>query len=234
MRRTLWLAALLLFTAPAFAQEWAPPGDDELSYASPYSDEAPPPPDEGPTYDDFRNDARKTSDPRKANTNLMSSFAKSMTDDEIKDAAKYFTAIRSTPWIKVVESATVPKTKPQGGMFLVLEGIEAGSEPIGDRVIETPEKTHDTEFLRNPRSGFIAYVPPGSLKKGEALVMNGTTASGGKVTACTACHGSDLRGMGPVPTLAGRLEGPAGRPQCRRGISPTGNRLSSSWDMRRW
>jgi cytochrome c553 len=67
-----------------------------------------------------------------------------------------------------------------------------------------PEKTHDTEFLRNPRSGFIVYVPPGSVKKGEALVMSGITADGGKVTACTVCHAGDLRGLGPVPTLAGR------------------------------
>jgi len=89
-------------------------------------------------------------------------------------------------------------------MFLVREGAEADVEPIGERIIETPASAHDTEFLRNPRSGFIAYVPPGSLKKGEALVVNGVTGNGGKVTACTACHGLDLRGLGPVPTLAGR------------------------------
>jgi cytochrome c553 len=118
---------------------------------------------------DFRNGARKTSDPRKANTGLMTRFAKMMTEDEIKAAAHYFTAIPATSWITVVESATVPKTKPQNGMFLRLEGEEAGAEPIGERIIEMPEKTHDTEFLRNSRSGFIAYVPPGSLKKGEAL-----------------------------------------------------------------
>src|SRR5262245_6480177 len=78
------------------------------------------------------------------------------------------------------------------------------SGKIGERIIEMPEKTHDTEFLRNPRSGFIAYVPSGSLKRGEALVMSGVTADGGQVTACTVCHGGDLRGLGPVPTLAGR------------------------------
>jgi cytochrome c553 len=89
-------------------------------------------------------------------------------------------------------------------MFLTLEGAEADVEPIGERIIETPESTHATEFLRNPRSGFIAYVPPGSLKKGEALVMNGVTAAGAKVTACTVCHRSDLHGLGPVPTIAGR------------------------------
>ena len=153
---------------------------------------------------DFRNGARRTSDPRKANTGLMTGFAKAMTDEEIRLAGKYFTAIPATPWIKVVESATVPKTKAQNGMFLTLEGAEADVESIGERIIETPESTHATEFLRNPRSGFIAYVPPGSLKKGEALVMNGVTAAGAKVTACTVCHGSDLRGLGPVPTIAGR------------------------------
>jgi cytochrome c553 len=153
---------------------------------------------------DFRNGARKTSDPRKANTGLMTRFAKMMSDDEIKAAAHYFTAIPATPWITVVESATVPKSKPQNGMFLRLEGAEAGVEPIGERIIEMPESTHATEFLRNPRSGFIAYVPPGSLKRGEALVMSGTTADGGQVTACAVCHGGDLRGLGPVPTIAGR------------------------------
>src|SRR5499427_882939 len=153
---------------------------------------------------DFRNGARKTSDPRKPNTQLMAAFAQSMTDEEIKAAAKYFTAIPASPWIKVVESDTVPKTKPQNGMFLVLTGEEAGTEPLGERIIETPVSAYETEFLRNPRSPFIAYVPPGSLKRGEALVMNGVTGSGGKVTACTVCHGPELRGLGPVPPLAGR------------------------------
>jgi cytochrome c553 len=153
---------------------------------------------------DFRNGARKTSDPRKPNTQLMAAFAQSMTDEEIKAAAKYFTAIPASPWIKVVESETVPKTKPQGGMFLVLTGEEAGTEPLGERIIETPVSAYETEFLRNPRSPFVAYVPPGSLKRGAALVMNGVTGSGGKVTACTVCHGPELRGLGPVPPLAGR------------------------------
>ena len=101
---------------------------------------------------------------------------------------------------KPLSRPTVPKTRPQAGLFLTLEGDQAGTEPIGDRIVETPINANDTEFLRNPRSGFIAYVPPGSVKKGEALVTTGA----GKVTACTACHGPDLHGLGPVPTLAGR------------------------------
>ncbi|PYR98605.1 MAG: hypothetical protein DMG12_22515 [Acidobacteria bacterium] len=110
-------------------------------------------------------------------------------------------SIKWTPWIRVVEADTVPKTRIAGGMFLVLEGAEAGKEPIGQRIIETPEKTEDTELLRNPHSGFVAYVPPGSLKKGEALVTNG---GGGKTTQCGVCHGANLEGLGPVPGIAGR------------------------------
>src|SRR5438552_5871819 len=153
------------------------------------------------TMMDFKNDKRKSADTRKANTNRMISFAKAMTDDEIKQAATYFSSMKWTPWIRVVEAGTVPKTRIAGGMFLVLEGAEAGKEPIGQRIIETPEKTEDTEQLRNSHSGFVAYVPPGSLKKGEALVTNG---GGGKTTQCGVCHGANLEGLGPVPGIAGR------------------------------
>jgi len=148
---------------------------------------------------DFKNGLRKSSDPKKANTNLMIGFAKSMTDDEIKQAAEYFGSMKWTPWIKVEETKMVPKTRLAGGMFLKLEGGE--KEPLGDRIIETPDNAEATEMLRDCRSGFTAYVPPGSIKKGEALV---TTGGGGKTTKCGACHGADLRGLGPVPGIAGR------------------------------
>jgi hypothetical protein len=65
------------------------------------------------------------------------------------------------PWIKVVESETEPKVRSQAGLFLTLTGADACTEPIGDRIVETPISANDTEFLRNLRSGFIAYVPPG-------------------------------------------------------------------------
>jgi cytochrome c553 len=67
--------------------------------------------------------------------------------------------------------------------------------------METPENPEQTEVLRNPRSGTIAYVPVGSIKKGEALVTKG---GNGKTIACGECHGADLMGMGPVPGIAGR------------------------------
>jgi cytochrome c553 len=147
------------------------------------------------TMMDFRNDARKSADSRKANTNRMIAFAKGMTDDEIKAAAAYFSSMKWSPWIKVVETETVPKTRIAGGMFIALTGAEAGTEPIGQRIIETPENAEETETLRNPRSGFVAYVPSGSIKKGEVLATRGQ---------CALCHGANLEGLGPVPGIAGR------------------------------
>jgi cytochrome c553 len=151
------------------------------------------------TMEDFKNGARKSADARKANTNLMIHFAQAMSDDEIKAAAGYFSSMKWTPWIRVVETNAAPKTRIAGGMFLRLEGDE--KEPIAKRIIETPENVEATELLRDSHSGFIAYVPAGSVKKGEALV---TTGGGGKTTACGTCHGADLQGLGPVPGIAGR------------------------------
>lgn len=151
------------------------------------------------TIEDFRSGARKTADQRRLNANFMIQFASGMTDDDIKAAAKYFGALKSTPWIRVVETDSVPKISNVGHMFLAEKGD--AREPIGNRILEVPENTELTAVLRDDHSGFIAYVPVGSLKKGAELVLKG---GGGKTVACTTCHGANLDGMGPVPPLAGR------------------------------
>jgi cytochrome c553 len=146
---------------------------------------------------DFKQGLRASADPRKANTATMIEAAKDMTDDEIDQAAKYFSSMPWTPWIAVRESATVPKTRLTGNVFFPLPGSE--TEPIGRRIIEAPLDVERFE-LRDPRSGFIAYVPPGSVKKGAVLVASG----GGRTVPCGICHGADLNGLGPVPGIAGR------------------------------
>jgi cytochrome c553 len=157
---------------------------------------------------DFRNGVRHTADPRKPNTNTMIDLARAMTDEEIKAAAEYFAAIRWTPWIRVVETKMVPKTRIVGNLFLPLK--PAGTEPINGRIIETPEDEEQAETLRNPRSGFVAYVPVGSIKKGEDLVTTGgmrivgNRIVQGKTTACGTCHGINLMGVADVPPIAGR------------------------------
>ena len=101
----------------------------------------------------FREGERKSADTRKNNTNVMIAIAKGMTDDEIKAAAEYYGSMKWTPWIKVIETKTVPKTYTNVGMYLPLEG--GGKEPIGNRIIETPVDAEATEGLRNPHSGFM-------------------------------------------------------------------------------
>jgi len=150
-------------------------------------------------FAEFKSGARSSSDTRKSNTNIMIGFAKSMSDEEMKASAEYFSSMKWTPWIRVVETDMVPKTKIANGIFLRVPGDE--KEPIGNRIIETPEDVERMEVLRDPRSGFIAYVPTGSIKKGQSLVMTGGE---GKTIQCAICHGSDLMGLGPVPGLAGR------------------------------
>lgn len=149
--------------------------------------------------EDFRNGLRNSAEPRKANTKRMAGFAKAMTDEEIKESAEYFGSIPWTPWFKVVESKTAPKTRNAGGLFLKLDGNE--TEPIGNRLVEVPDNTEATELLRDDHSGFTVYAPIGSIKKGQILV---TTGGAGKTLACGECHGANLEGLGPVPPLAGR------------------------------
>jgi cytochrome c553 len=72
---------------------------------------------------EFRSGARMSADTRKANTNQMILFAKSMTDDEMKDAARYFSSMKWTPWIRVVEANMVPKTQIANGIYFESEGM---------------------------------------------------------------------------------------------------------------
>ena len=157
---------------------------------------------------DFRDGLRRSADPRKPNTNTMIELARAMTEEEIVQSAEYFAAIQWKPRVKVIETGLVPKTRIVGNLFLPLE--EARTEPIAGRLIEVPEDEARSETVRDPRAGFIAYVPEGSLARGKRLVtLGGATIVDneiiqGKTTPCTACHAPDLMGVGKVPPIAGR------------------------------
>ena len=68
---------------------------------------------------------------------------------------------------------------------------DSGTEPIGNRIIVLPDDPVRAE-LRDPKSGFIDYVPVGSIKKGEGLI----TGDAGKTIPCAICHGQNLKGLG--------------------------------------
>ena len=129
----------------------------------------------------------------------MIPIAKAVTDEEALAAANYFATLKPTVWFTVVESATVPKTfVGQGAMRFAAPGNE--TEPIGNRIIELPRDPARAES-RDPHSGFIAHVPPGSVEKGKVLVITG---GGGRTLACATCHGANLKGDKEVPSIVGR------------------------------
>jgi cytochrome c553 len=128
----------------------------------------------------------------------MIAMAKIITDAEIKAAADYFAALKPRPWIRVVEAATVPRNYVAAGNKRLVHPA-GGTEPIGNRIISVPED-EEAVVYRDPISGFVAYVPPGSIAKGKELATTG----GGKTVACGQCHGQTLQGVGNVPGIAGR------------------------------
>jgi cytochrome c553 len=147
----------------------------------------------------FKSGARRSADPRKANTNEMAQIARLLTEEEARAAANYFASTKWRPWVKVVEAEMAPAVRSTvNGLFLPIAG--ADRIPLGNRIIEVAENPERTDTVRDPRSGFIAYAPIGSIAKGEALATTG----GGKTKQCGLCHGPDLKGMGVVPGIAGR------------------------------
>jgi cytochrome c553 len=53
-------------------------------------------------------------------------------------------------------------------------------------------------------SGYVAFVPAGTLSRGERLV---TAGASGRTVRCANCHGADLRGTPSTPAVAGRSPG---------------------------
>jgi len=146
---------------------------------------------------DYKSGARRTS-VQKRNIDLMISLSKDVTDAEVQAAAAYFSALKPRSNVRVVETPTVPKTVVAGWFLAPADTRE--KEPIGQRIIEVPEDVEQFEN-RDPRSQFIAYVPVGSVARGADLVSSG---GAGKTLQCAICHGQDLKGLGNVPSIAGR------------------------------
>lgn len=142
---------------------------------------------------EFKNGARKG--PRATS---MIPIARGLNEEDFKAAAEYYKAIKAPVWYKVVEADTVPKSYLGNGAMRFPES-GGGTEPLGSRIIELPQNDLSAES-RDPRTGFVAYVPPGSIGKGEAIVSGG----GGKTVRCAICHGAGLKGLGEVPPITGR------------------------------
>lgn len=141
---------------------------------------------------DFKSGARKDPTGKR-----MNGIAAETTDEEVRQAAEYFESLPRRPFQKVVEAPMAPRTFLGNGRMRFVDPA-GGTEPIGSRIITVPEDQPRAR-LRDPYSGFVSYVPVGSLARGKQLVDTG----GGKTEACGTCHGPDLKGLGAVPRLAG-------------------------------
>ncbi len=106
----------------------------------------------------------------------MVAMAKIITDSEIREAADYFASLKPQPWIRVVETDTVPRSYIGPGNKRLIHP-DGGTEPLGNRIIEVPED-EEVVVYRDPASGFVAY--------------------------CGICHGRTLQGLGELPAIAGR------------------------------
>ena len=138
----------------------------------------------------------KHTGPRKRS---MVAIAKALSPEDNRASAEYYAPLKMTPgYAKVVEVTEVAKSfVGEGNMrFGTPNG---GAEPIGERIIELPADEAAAK-ARNPKTAFIAYVPPGSIAKGEVLAAGVP----GKTVACAICHGAGLKGLAEVPSLAGR------------------------------
>jgi cytochrome c553 len=147
---------------------------------------------------DFKSGARKFAGQQEGPVLMMIAIAKAATDAEVGAAAAYFAALKPKSVIKVVETDTVPVT--QVARFFYTTVANGGTEPIGRRIVEIPNDLEQFEH-RDSRSRFTAYVPKGSIAKGEALAKTGGS---GTTIPCAGCHGPGLNGIGAIPGIAGR------------------------------
>ena len=130
---------------------------------------------------------------------LLSALKSNYSDAQVRAAALYYAALAPRAWISVREAKRVPVSVVDAVSLMRTALADQGTELLGSRIVELPENESGLR-KRDAHSGFIAYVPEGSLAKGKILT---TTSEWG--VACAACHGKTLNGLGGVPPLAGRL-----------------------------
>lgn len=130
---------------------------------------------------------------------LMKDAIADISDQEIREAAEYFSRQKTKSYLKVTEREFVPQRGPSCGIFIPADGPLTR---LRHAILEMPTDAERFE-RRDPHTAYIAYVPTGSLERGRQLAGG----ENGRTQPCAACHGADLRG-GPGlegPPLAGRF-----------------------------
>jgi cytochrome c553 len=130
----------------------------------------------------------------------MIEMALDISDQELREAARYYARIprAQQKWIRVVETSHAPANHigPGGARF-----FDKGAEtvPVAPDMIYEVAESEEVE-LRSAHTGFVDYVPVGSLAKGRIVAMGNR----GQMRSCGSCHGDDYRGHEDAPRLAGR------------------------------
>ena len=149
-------------------------------------------------FAEFRSGGRRITVGNARAQQLLSALKSNYSDAQVRAAALYFAALAPRAWISVREAKRVRVSVVDPVSLMRTALADQGTELLGSRIVELPESESGLR-KRDAHSGFIAYVPEGSLAKGKILT---TTSEWG--AACTACHGKTLNGLGGVPPLAGR------------------------------
>jgi len=143
---------------------------------------------------------RQPAKPGWAPSALMKDAIADLSDQEIAEAAEYFSRQRTKSHVRVLERAFVPQHAASCGIFIPADGR---LRPLHQAILEMPIDAERFE-RRDPHTTYIAYVPKGSVDRGRQLAGSGDN---GRTQPCAACHGADLR-SGPElegPPLAGRF-----------------------------
>ena len=146
----------------------------------------------------FRTSTRRSALPGYVPGNSMHTVAENATLADVESAAQYFSRLKTKPRVRVIEAGRIPLMRQAGFVYARVPG--KGTEPIGNRIVEGPPDFERHE-LRDDAITYVAYVPPGTIKRGRSIA---TTGADGPTTACVTCHGAKLLGAGVIPPLAGR------------------------------
>ena len=92
---------------------------------------------------DLQQNLRNSADPRKSNTGEMQNIARALSEEEIQEVARYFSSIKVPKYIRVVETEMIPAMRIQGEIYYPADNGE--QEPLGVRIIETPEDVAQIE-----------------------------------------------------------------------------------------
>ncbi len=136
----------------------------------------------------FADGSRRAAVPDYRPTALMAMTAHQISAADVQAAAAYFSKLRFTSHVRIVETANV--AAPRAARYILIP--DGAPEPIGDRIIETPDDMQRFE-RRDPNVTYTAYVPPGSLARGAAVA---------KAIGCANCHGQGMKlwGAGRSPS----------------------------------